>query len=204
MDMPSHRTIQQTFRTHEQEKRRAYETRIRQVDGGSFTPLVFTTAGGAGPAASVFLKHPGSKIAEEKDAPYSQTIWSPCTRTGKKVSRSSKNRALFVNTEWEQVLQVPPELHQHVPDSAGCGQSKRKICMCVLLRIEQESINAVVMLVAHKTLQLQWDVISCFKQEHLDNIFRMTSTLQPCRSAGGRFSAFLFFLMKVMIMHTTN
>ena len=69
-----HCTIQQTFRTHEQEKRRAYKTRIRQVDGGSFTPLVFTTAGGAGPAASVFLKHLGSKIAAEKDAPYSQTI----------------------------------------------------------------------------------------------------------------------------------
>ena len=32
-----------------------------------------------------------------------------------------------------------------------------------------------------------------FQTEHLDNIFRMTSTLQPCRSAGGRFSAFLFF-----------
>ena len=72
-------TIQQTFRTHEQEKRRAYETRIRQVDGGSFTPLVFTTAGGAGPAASVFLKHLGSKIAKKKDAPYSQTIgWLRC------------------------------------------------------------------------------------------------------------------------------
>ena len=74
-----HRTIQQTFRTLEQEKRRAYETRIRQVDGGSFTPLVFTAAGGAGPAASVFLKHLGSKIAEKKDAPYSQTIgWLRC------------------------------------------------------------------------------------------------------------------------------
>ena len=51
--------------------------------------LVFTTAGGAGPAASVFLKHLGSKIAEKKhlgskiaekkDAPYSQTIgWLRC------------------------------------------------------------------------------------------------------------------------------
>ena len=74
-----HRTIQQTFRTHEQEKRRAYETRIQQVDGVSFTPLVFTTAGGAGPAASVFLKHLGNKIAEKKEAPYSQTIgWLRC------------------------------------------------------------------------------------------------------------------------------
>ena len=61
------------------EEEEAYETRIRQVDGGSFTPLVFTTAGGAGPAASVFLKHLGSKIAEKKDAPYSQTIgWLRC------------------------------------------------------------------------------------------------------------------------------
>ena len=33
----------------------------------------------------------------------------------------------------------------------------------VLLRLKQESIDAVVTLVAHKTLQLQWDVSSCSK-----------------------------------------
>ena len=63
-----HRTIQQTFRAHGQEKRGAYDSSIQQVDGGSFMPLVFTTTGGAGPAASVFLKDLGSKIAEKKDS----------------------------------------------------------------------------------------------------------------------------------------
>ena len=37
------------------------------------------SAGGAGPAASVFLKHLGNNIAQKKDAPYSQTIdWLRC------------------------------------------------------------------------------------------------------------------------------
>ena len=105
-----HRTIQQTFRTHEQEKRRAYETRMRQVDGGSFMHLVFTTAGGAGPAASVFLKHLGSKIAEKKhlgskiaekkDAPYSQTIgWLRCRLSFALASRQHSLHPRFTFTE---------------------------------------------------------------------------------------------------------
>ena len=42
-----------------------------------------------------------------------------------------------------------------------------------------------------------------FQTEHLDNIFRMTSTLPPCRSAAVRFSAFLFFFL-MKLVHTTN
>ena len=41
---------------------------IRNVDRGTFTPLVFTTAGGAGPAANVFLKRLADKVAENKNA----------------------------------------------------------------------------------------------------------------------------------------
>ena len=36
------------YRKQEKEKKRAYEEQIREVEHGSFSPLVFTTAGGMG------------------------------------------------------------------------------------------------------------------------------------------------------------
>ena len=84
--------------------------------------------------------------------PRARKGWSPCMRAGKKVSRLSKKRALFVNTEWEQMLQVPQSC-----TSTYVAQRVETIeqeDVGTLLRLEQESIGAVVMLVAHKTLQL--------------------------------------------------
>ena len=42
-----------TFRKNEGEKRRAYEERVREVERGSFTPLVFSSLGGMGKAATL-------------------------------------------------------------------------------------------------------------------------------------------------------
>ena len=44
-------SIDAPFRKHEQEKRRVYEKRIREIEHGhgSFTPLVFSASGGMGP-----------------------------------------------------------------------------------------------------------------------------------------------------------
>ena len=42
-----------TFRRHEGEKRRAYQERIREVERGSFIPLVFSSARGMGKAATL-------------------------------------------------------------------------------------------------------------------------------------------------------
>ena len=55
---PSNRnsSISTTFRQHENIKKRHYEQRIREVEHSSFTPLVFSTTGGLGPAASTFYK----------------------------------------------------------------------------------------------------------------------------------------------------
>ena len=44
------------YRNHERLKRSEYEERIREVDKGSFTPLVFSSSGDAGPAATTMLK----------------------------------------------------------------------------------------------------------------------------------------------------
>ena len=47
---PSNRTqqIAATYRRHEQEKRRAYQQRVREVERASFTPLVFAARNGQG------------------------------------------------------------------------------------------------------------------------------------------------------------
>ena len=47
---PTNRSQQMTaiHRTYEQEKYRAYEQRVREIERASFTPLVFAASGGMG------------------------------------------------------------------------------------------------------------------------------------------------------------
>ena len=52
------------YRKHELEKKRVYEERVREVEHGTFSPLVFTTAGGLGPTATAVYKRLASHIAE--------------------------------------------------------------------------------------------------------------------------------------------
>lgn len=67
------------YRQHEQAKRRAYEERVREVEGGSFTPLVFSSTGGVAPAATIFLKRLASMLAERRDISYAEAVhWLRC------------------------------------------------------------------------------------------------------------------------------
>lgn len=73
---PSNRqqTLTSTYRTHERAKVRAYEQRIREVEHGSFTPLVMSLTGGAGPAATICFKRMASLLSEKWDQPYCSTL----------------------------------------------------------------------------------------------------------------------------------
>ena len=62
------------YRRHEKTKRNMYEERIREVEHAFFTPLVFTTLGGASPLTGTFLKHLASRLTEKQDMAYSTTI----------------------------------------------------------------------------------------------------------------------------------
>ena len=62
------------YRKQELEKRRHYDQRVREVEHGSFTPLVFNTLGGIGPTASVVFKRISSMIADKTDQPYHSVI----------------------------------------------------------------------------------------------------------------------------------
>ena len=50
------------------------EARVREVELRCFTPLVFCTSGGLGPAAKTFYKRLASLIAEKHDQPCSLTL----------------------------------------------------------------------------------------------------------------------------------
>ena len=81
--------IQSVYRRYERQKRRKYEERIREVEHASFCPLIFSTSGGAGPAATSFLKCLADRLSEKKDEPYSITMgWLRC-RVGFALSRAA-------------------------------------------------------------------------------------------------------------------
>ena len=68
-------SLTQCYRRLEMDKKRAYEARVREVELGCFTPLVFSTSGGLGPAAKTFYKRLASLIAEKHNQPYSLTLF---------------------------------------------------------------------------------------------------------------------------------
>ena len=68
------------YRKHENIKKRAYEQRIREIEHGSFTPLVLSLTGGMGPTASMCFKRLASKLAQKRDQTYSSTMaWIRCS-----------------------------------------------------------------------------------------------------------------------------
>ena len=52
---------------------------MREVERGTFSPLVFSCSGGIGPAATVVYKRLATLISEKRGHPYSQTLfWIRC------------------------------------------------------------------------------------------------------------------------------
>ena len=67
------------YRHHEREKRRQYEQRVREVEHGHFTPLVFTTTGGMGDAASQVYKRLANLLCDKLDLSYGEVMgWIRC------------------------------------------------------------------------------------------------------------------------------
>ena len=63
-------------------KKRAYEQRIREVEHGTFTPLVMSLTGGLGNAATVCYKRLASLLCAKWNQPYNSTMaWIRCRLT---------------------------------------------------------------------------------------------------------------------------
>ncbi len=78
---PCYRNSTQTqcYRKNELEKKRCYEECIREIEHGSFTPLVLSAAGGTGPTATIVYKRLASLLSEKQGRPYSSTLhWVRC------------------------------------------------------------------------------------------------------------------------------
>ena len=67
-------TPQQIHSKHENEKKRKYAERILQIEQGTFTPLIFTTAGGMTPECQMFHGRLAELIATKKSEEYSKTM----------------------------------------------------------------------------------------------------------------------------------
>ena len=63
----------------EVDKKREYREQIREVEHGSFTPLVFSSCGGMGQEAAVVVKRLADAIATKRNESYSRVmIWMRC------------------------------------------------------------------------------------------------------------------------------
>ena len=62
------------YLAHEKEKRREYDRRVREIEHGTFTPIVLAATGGMGPAATIFFQRLAEKIAHKQSQPYSQVM----------------------------------------------------------------------------------------------------------------------------------
>ena len=63
-------TIESVLRKHEQEKKRKYNRRVMEVEHGTLTPLVFTTAGVMSHECSKYHKALAEKLSEKKGERY--------------------------------------------------------------------------------------------------------------------------------------
>ena len=97
-------SLSAAYKKHEDIKKRAYGQRVREVEYGVFTPLVFSTTGGMGQEAATFYKRLADMHALKQQKPYSMVInWLRCKLSFAAVrsailcirgTRSSKRRPI--------------------------------------------------------------------------------------------------------------
>ena len=90
------------FKQHEAKEKTEYAQRIRDIEHGSFTPLVFTTVGKMGREATAFSKRIALMISEHRSEQYSVVMgWIRC-----RLSFSLPRSALcaFVEADQDVVL----------------------------------------------------------------------------------------------------
>ena len=66
--------IQTIYKSQEGEKKRAYDQKIREIEHGSFTPLVMSITGGMGSSAVTFYRRLERMISEKQNQQYSNVM----------------------------------------------------------------------------------------------------------------------------------
>ena len=72
-------SISSAYKKHEDIKKRAYGQRVREIEHGVFTPLIFSTTGGLGREATTFYKRLADLLSNKRNQPYSIVLsWLRC------------------------------------------------------------------------------------------------------------------------------
>ena len=66
--------IQQMYLSHENEKKRLYNSRVIEIEKATFTPLVFSTSGGMSMETEKFMAKLSQKMSERTNQEYSDCI----------------------------------------------------------------------------------------------------------------------------------
>ena len=67
-------TPKQIYRLHENEKKSMYNQRVREIEQGTFTPLVFTTTGGKGEEFKRYHSQHAELISIKQGESYAKTM----------------------------------------------------------------------------------------------------------------------------------
>ena len=70
----SDKSVEQIYAQHEREKKSKYNSRVLQVEKGSFTPLIFSTTGGMGPECTKYHKRVAELISRKRGETYSDVV----------------------------------------------------------------------------------------------------------------------------------
>ena len=68
------KAIEKVYELHENEKKRAYNQRVIQVEKATFTPLIFSTSGGMAPECTLFHKRLAVLISNKTKEEYSHVM----------------------------------------------------------------------------------------------------------------------------------
>ena len=99
--------ISSVYRRHEQQKKRQFEQRVREVEHATFTPLIMSTTGGMGRAATTFYKRFASMISEKRDTEYGRTVnWIRCQLSFALLRASTVNQG-------NKIIKTPCSIGDH-------------------------------------------------------------------------------------------
>ena len=70
----SNKSIAQMYLSHERQKKNHYNSRVTEIERGTFSPIVFSTTGGMGKEAESFYKCIAMKLSIKRDQRYCETI----------------------------------------------------------------------------------------------------------------------------------
>ena len=119
---PSNRqqSLASTYKKHERAKIRAYEQRVREVEHGSFTPLVMSLSGGCANAANITYKRLATMLAEKWEQPYCSTLaYMRC-----KLSFALLRSSIQCIYTWGTLRRWSGFQTNSPPNRPGCGRSK--------------------------------------------------------------------------------